>query len=79
MLGDQGISVVRTLVPVAAGFIITVLLNLGIDIGAEGSVALNAFLTSLFTAVWYVIARLLEDHVSEKFGWMLLLPKKPTY
>jgi len=79
MLGDLGISYVRTLVPVVAGFIITLLVNWGINLDEDTTVALNALLMGLFTSAWYTLARVLETKVSEKFGWLLLAPKPPTY
>lgn len=78
-MGDFGISLVRTVVPIVAGFIITLLVNLGIELDESGAVALNAFLTSLFTALYYLVARFMETKVGAQWGWLLGLPKGPTY
>jgi len=78
-MGDFGTSAVRTLVPIAAGFVLTLLVNLGVDLDADASLALSTFLTSLFTAVYYLVVRFLEDHVNPKWGWLLGLAKGPTY
>ena len=39
--------------------------------------ALVAAFTAAGTAIYYVIARVLEVHVSPKFGWLLGLAKSP--
>jgi len=79
MLGDLGISYVRTLVPLVAEFIITLLVNLGIELDEEASLALSTFLMAVFSGLWYIIARWLEDKFGEKWGFLLGIPKKPTY
>jgi len=78
-MGDFGTSLVRTLVPLIAGFVITSLLAVGVDLGTEGTVALNAFLTSLISALWYIVFRFAEQKINPNFGWLLGIAKGPTY
>lgn len=72
-------SLVRTYVPWLAGVIITFLVSLGVPLDPEVQPALLALLMLAASAAYYWIARLLETHVSPKFGWMLGLAKQPDY
>lgn len=70
-------SIVRTLVPLIAGGVITWLVSLGIDLDDQFSTALNVFLYALFSALYYIGARLAETYVTPKLGWLLGLAKSP--
>lgn len=73
-------SIIRTLVPVLVGQILTWLAAAGIiDQTGELSALLIAVLTTVFTTLYYAIVRLLEAKVSSKFGWLLGVAKTPTY
>ena len=72
-------SLVRTYVPWLAGVIITFLVSLGVPLDPEVQPALLALLMLAASAAYYWIARLLETHVSPKFGWLLGLAKTPVY
>ena len=70
-------SIIRTFTPVAVGGILGWLASAGIEADPELESALGAAFTAAGTAIYYVIARVLEVHVSPKFGWLLGLAKSP--
>ena len=70
-------SILRTIIPVAVGGILGWLASAGIEADPELGSALVAAFTAAGTAIYYVIARVLEVHVSPKFGWLLGLAKSP--
>lgn len=69
-------SLIRTIVPVAAGAVISwfALINLHID--AEGQTALASLLTAVLTGGYYLVVRLIEQKVPQA-GWLLGLAKSP--
>lgn len=70
------ISLIRTVVPMIAGWVVTLLVGLGVEF--DGA-AFELFLVSLFSGVWYAIARFLEMKFPA-FGWLLGYGKAvPTY
>lgn len=73
-------SIIRTITPSIAGWIISaiVLLNLPFQIPATAENGLEGFLTFVFAAVWYFIVRALEEKWP-KLGWLLGVAKKPIY
>lgn len=76
-------SIVRTVVPLLAGLVITGLITIGWapdDTQQQNLLAqISAVLTVIITALYYAVVRFLETHVSPKFGWLLGLAKQPTY
>ena len=68
-------SVLRTIVPLVVGLLLTAALKLGVHI--DSGVATDA-VTAGITAVYYGGVRLLESKVPA-FGWLLGLAKSPTY
>ena len=70
-------SILRTLVPVAVGAVIGWLASAGITVDPQLEAALGATLTAVGTAAYYVVARLLEVHVSPHFGWLLGSTQSP--
>lgn len=72
-------SLVRTYVPWLAGVIVTWLVSLGVPLDPEVAPALLLLLTGAASGLYYLVARLLETHVSPKFGWLLGLAKQPDY
>lgn len=71
-------SIIRTVVPIAVAFIVTVLAKKGIDAGPWQDVISQA-VGSVAGAVYYAVARWLEVNVRPKFGWLLGKPGAPTY
>lgn len=79
-VNDQIASYIRTITPVFVGQIMTWLAAAGVlDETGEISGLLISGFTLLFTAAYYIVARLLETFVSEKFGWLLGFAKSPEY
>lgn len=71
MLADTIIRLIRTFVPVAVGWAITV-------IPGVAGVINEAALTALLIAAYYALAALLEQKVWSGFGWLLGVPKTRT-
>lgn len=76
---DFIISQVRTWIPIAVGYLLSYLATKGIVIDQQIQAALITLIGGLATGLYYFIARLLEVHVSPKFGWLLGYAKKPEY
>lgn len=72
---DQLKSIIRTLVPVVVGTIISALATAGIEI--EESL-LYPLVDALFIGGYYALVRFLESK-DERFGWLLGLPSAPHY
>lgn len=70
-------SIVRTLVPLIGGGIITWLVSLGINLDDQLSTALTVFLYAVFSSAYYIVVRVFETYVSPKLGWLLGLAKAP--
>ncbi len=68
-------SVVRTVVPIVVGFILTLALKAGVELD---SVAVQGLVQAVFTSLYYIIARAIETY-KPKAGLMLGKAKKPTY
>ena len=71
-------SVVRTIVPVIVGAVLSWFVSIGITLDAQFEVLFGTLLTAIFTSIYYVAVRLLETYVTPKFGWLLLFPKTPA-
>jgi hypothetical protein len=69
-------SLVRTLAPIVAGWLITQALRLGVHLD---SATLVSLLTSAFSATYYMVFRWAEVHISARFGWLLGYAKPPQY
>lgn len=69
-------SLIRTIVPVVAGAIISWLALVNLDIDTDGQVALTTLLTGALTGVYYLVIRLVETKVPQ-IGWLLGLAKTP--
>ncbi|MGE0138671.1 MAG: hypothetical protein AB7R77_12690 [Ilumatobacteraceae bacterium] len=74
-MNDYIVSVIRTLAAAAAGFGVTQLARLGIEI--DGG-TLNGLATAIGIGVYYAVARLIEKRWP-KAGVLLGVPKAPTY
>ncbi|MFB7742481.1 hypothetical protein [Streptomyces sp. NPDC056132] len=70
------VSLLRTGVPAAVGWLIALALRHGIDLDAT---ALTGVLTPLVTFAYYAVFRLAEEHVSPRFGWLLGYARPPKY
>lgn len=73
-----GTSVIRTVVPIVVAAIIGLLAKVGIDAGPWTDL-IAQLIGAVAGAAYYAVARWLETHVKPKFGWLLGLPKAPTY
>lgn len=63
------LSIVRTLVPVIVGTVISWLAVLGLEIDESGQEGLSIFLTGLFIAIYYLAVRL----IGQKFPGVEIL------
>lgn len=72
-------SLVRTVVPVAVGAVVSFLIARGFALDPEFEVSLTALLTGGLTVTYYAFVRLLETYIAPKFGWLLGLAKAPVY
>ncbi|MGW3827825.1 hypothetical protein ACWEAF_37560 [Streptomyces sp. NPDC005071] len=76
MLFNYLLSLVRTLAPIVAGWLITQALCLGIDLDSTVLVSLE---TSAFAGAYYLVFRWAELHISPRFGWLLGYAAPPQY
>jgi hypothetical protein len=72
-------SLVRTVVPLIVGAVISFFVTRGVPLDPEFESTLTIALTAAFTGVYYIAVRLFEVYVSPKFGWLLGLAKQPEY
>jgi hypothetical protein len=79
MFQDYIIAQVRTYVPVGVGALLTWLLSLGINLGAEAQVGLIAFGTALITAAYYTAASALQRKWPMTGRFLLGSKQAPTY
>ena len=68
-------SVLRTVVPVVVGYLLT----LGVISSSVDEPTLTTAVTGVVTVAYYVVVRLVETYVSPKFGWLLGYAKTPEY
>lgn len=69
-------SIIRTVVPLIVGALVTLVAHAGLNIN---TVQATELVTVVITAVYYIVVRLLEQHVSPSFGWLLGAAKTPVY
>lgn len=69
-------SIIRTVVPIVVGLVLSAPLVSGWDIDAG---ALEVVVTGAVTGAYYTVVRLLEEHVAPRFGWLLGLANRPAY
>lgn len=72
---DLLVSVVRTIVPVVVGLIISTLATAGIEIDEN---SLRVVVDGLFVGGYYALVRVLEKQ-HPAIGWLLGLPAAPSY
>ena len=75
MMGDLGTSLVRTVVPAVVGWLIALAAKAQIELDAA---ELEAVLTPVAIGLYYFVGRLLERRRAW-FGWLLGVPKQPSY
>lgn len=71
-------SIVRTVVPLIVGAVITWAVGLGIILDEQFEPLLTSLLMLAFTGIYYIAVRLLETYVTPKLGWLLGLAKTPA-
>lgn len=69
-------SIVRTIVPIAVGYLISIGVVDWLDVTNEQA---TGAVTAVVTGVYYVLARVFEVWVSPRLGWLLGLPSQPAY
>lgn len=69
-------SLVRTVVPLIAGFLITQLLRLGVTIDEA---TLTTLVEAVVTGLYYAVFRFAEMHLGAGFGWFLGAARPPQY
>lgn len=77
-MGNFVTSLIRTWVPIIVGAVIAWLASRGIDIEPEQAEGLVAFLTALFSGVYYLVIRWLEQRFPQ-IGWLLGQAKQVKY
>lgn len=75
-LYDTLASLWRTAVPIIVGTVVAWLAHAGLNVD---SAAATAWLTAGFSGAYYALFRLLEAHVSPRWGWLLGLARPPQY
>ena len=71
-------SIVRTIVPIIVGAVLSWLTAVGISADAQFPAQLTNLLTVAFSGLYYVIVRLLETYATPKLGWLLGLARTPA-
>lgn len=71
-------SLIRTYVPIIVGTIAAFLTAHSMTLDPSSIAGLTAFLSGLFNALYYLVARVLESRYP-RLGWLLGSPKQPIY
>lgn len=79
MLHDSLIALIRTFVPAAIGSAIAWGASQGVVIPDDTQTQLTAALVTVCITLYYALVTLLERKVNPAFGWLLGMPKTPTY
>lgn len=77
-MGDLVTSIIRTVVPMIVGSLVSFLATKGINLDEQSAAALGTFLAALFSAIYYVIARVLEEKFPQ-LGILLGVKRPPQY
>lgn len=77
-MSDLFTSIVRTIVPMIVGSIASFLATKGIELDAATLAGLSTFLAGLFSALYYIIVRALEQKYPN-LGILLGSKKTPEY
>jgi len=73
------LSIVRTLVPLIVGGVLTWAATAGLELDDKFEGALTAVLYGVLTAAYYVAVRIVEVYVTPKLGWLLGAAKSPDH
>lgn len=71
-------SQIRTYTPMVVGALLAWLTSLGFTLDDGFATALAVVLTTLFSGLYYFVARLLEREWPQ-LGWLLGSPQQPVY
>lgn len=71
-------SILRTVVPLIVGFVVSLLVRLGLD-DAVDTAALTELVMLVVTAGYYAAVRALERYVDPRIGWLLGYAAQPKY
>lgn len=75
-IGATGTAIVRTVAPMIAGVLLTLLAKAGLNLTEP---AVEAALVPILGALYYTGVLWLQNHVSPAFGWLLGSPAVPVY
>ena len=78
-LHDSAIAIIRTAVPSLVGTLFAWLLAQGIDFPDDVKGAVVSFFVALCITGYYSLVTWIERKVNPAFGWLLGVPKAPTY
>lgn len=71
-------SLIRTYVPIVVGAVLGWLVSIGVEGVDQHQAEAVAGAVAFCQAAWYAAARVLEKRFPQ-FGWLLGVPKNPTY
>lgn len=77
-MGNFVTSLIRTWVPIIVGAVVAWLTSRGVDIEPEQANGLIAFLSALFSGVYYLAVRWVEQRFPQ-VGWLLGQAKQVKY
>ena len=77
-MSDLVTSFIRTVVPMIVGSFVSFLATKGVELDAQTSAALATFLAGLFSSLYYIIVRVLEEKWPNA-GVLLGSKKTPIY
>ncbi|MGW9135392.1 hypothetical protein [Streptomyces sp. NPDC055681] len=69
MFSNYLLSMMRTLAPILAGWLIAQAVQLGVLLD---SILVVSLLISVFAGAYYLVFRWAELHIGGRFGWLLL-------
>lgn len=76
---DVAISYIRTGATIVAGVVISWLVSLGLDVGAEANTGLTIFLTGVGIGIYYFVGRLIEKRWPWMGRWLFGSSRQPEY
>jgi cyanate permease len=77
-MSDGLVALIRTMTPILAGWLVSVLVTRGVTVGSDVESGLVVSLTSVFTAGYWLLASWLAGRWPV-FGYLLVVPRSPTY
>jgi hypothetical protein len=76
LIDKVGVSVVRTVVPLIVGFLLSIAAKAGFNLDSTWVAGL---LAPALTTVYYTVVRLAEVKLSPAYGWLLGIAQAPKY